>query len=142
MAGGEGVGAAAAAAAAAAEGSEAGKGGNYDGKCVFCRIARREEPGTALLSSEVGHRRPAGGAPGATAPVLCHGCRSPAGSCGALVGLCGGRLFVAGSYLRAEGWLPPCWCGDSPRVDRSAARHRGPRGGWCSEERARAEGAV
>uniref|UniRef100_A0A8B9FEG5 Adenosine 5'-monophosphoramidase HINT3 n=1 Tax=Amazona collaria TaxID=241587 RepID=A0A8B9FEG5_9PSIT len=48
MAGGEGV----AAATAAAEGSEPGKGGNYDGKCVFCRIARSEEPGTALLSSE------------------------------------------------------------------------------------------
>ncbi|NXO15352.1 HINT3 protein, partial [Oriolus oriolus] len=24
----------------------------YDGKCVFCRIARREEPGTALLPCE------------------------------------------------------------------------------------------
>uniref|UniRef100_A0A8C9FXP7 Adenosine 5'-monophosphoramidase HINT3 n=1 Tax=Pavo cristatus TaxID=9049 RepID=A0A8C9FXP7_PAVCR len=26
--------------------------GGYDGKCVFCRIARREEPGTALLPSQ------------------------------------------------------------------------------------------
>ncbi|NXR08700.1 HINT3 protein, partial [Semnornis frantzii] len=24
----------------------------YDRKCVFCRIARREEPGTALFPSE------------------------------------------------------------------------------------------
>ncbi|XP_030801077.1 histidine triad nucleotide-binding protein 3 isoform X2 [Camarhynchus parvulus] len=46
--------AAGAAAAAAAEGSEAGNGDRdgYDGKCVFCRIARREEPGTALLPCE------------------------------------------------------------------------------------------
>lgn len=46
---------AAGAAAAAAEGNEAGNGDRdgYDGKCVFCRIARREEPGTALLPCEV-----------------------------------------------------------------------------------------
>lgn len=45
----------AASAAAAAEGNGAGNGGRdgYDGKCVFCRIARREEPGTALLPCEV-----------------------------------------------------------------------------------------
>ncbi|XP_005280263.1 adenosine 5'-monophosphoramidase HINT3 [Chrysemys picta bellii] len=29
-----------------------GGGGGYDGKCVFCRIGRREEPGTALLPCE------------------------------------------------------------------------------------------
>ncbi|XP_067149865.1 adenosine 5'-monophosphoramidase HINT3 isoform X2 [Apteryx mantelli] len=34
------------------DGGEAGNGGGYDGKCVFCRIARREEPGTALLPCE------------------------------------------------------------------------------------------
>ncbi|XP_072711898.1 adenosine 5'-monophosphoramidase HINT3 isoform X1 [Ciconia boyciana] len=40
------------AAAGGAEGRDAGNGGGYDGKCVFCRIARREEPGTALLPCE------------------------------------------------------------------------------------------
>ncbi|XP_037246854.1 adenosine 5'-monophosphoramidase HINT3 [Falco biarmicus] len=39
-------------AAGAAAGPGAGNAGGYDGKCVFCRIARREEPGTALLSCE------------------------------------------------------------------------------------------
>uniref|UniRef100_A0A8C4UF60 Adenosine 5'-monophosphoramidase HINT3 n=1 Tax=Falco tinnunculus TaxID=100819 RepID=A0A8C4UF60_FALTI len=39
-------------AAGAAAGPGAGSAGGYDGKCVFCRIARREEPGTALLSCE------------------------------------------------------------------------------------------
>ncbi|POI20050.1 hypothetical protein CIB84_016204, partial [Bambusicola thoracicus] len=39
------------AAAAAGPGGEQllAASGGYDGKCVFCRIARREEPGTALL---------------------------------------------------------------------------------------------
>uniref|UniRef100_A0A8C4U6W2 Adenosine 5'-monophosphoramidase HINT3 n=1 Tax=Falco tinnunculus TaxID=100819 RepID=A0A8C4U6W2_FALTI len=55
-------------AAGAAAGPGAGSAGGYDGKCVFCRIARREEPGTALLSCEVGEGRrpprcPGGGAP-------------------------------------------------------------------------------
>ncbi|KAM7117830.1 adenosine 5'-monophosphoramidase HINT3 isoform 2-T2 [Ciconia maguari] len=40
------------AAAGGAEGRDAGNGGGYDGKCVFCRIARREELGTALLPCE------------------------------------------------------------------------------------------
>lgn len=47
-------------AAGAAEGSQGGNGRDgYDGKCVFCRIARREEPGTALLPCEVGEVRAA-----------------------------------------------------------------------------------
>lgn len=46
--------------------------GGYDGKCVFCRIARREEPGTALLPCQVGRGGPAGGrvAAAATATAL------------------------------------------------------------------------
>lgn len=43
----------AAADAGAAEGEAGGGGGGYDSKCVFCRIGRREEPGTALLPCQV-----------------------------------------------------------------------------------------
>lgn len=57
--------------AAAAEGSGAAFSGGYDRKCVFCRIARREEPGTTLLPCEVGERSRRGGA--AAARVLCRG---------------------------------------------------------------------
>ncbi|XP_019393541.1 PREDICTED: histidine triad nucleotide-binding protein 3 [Crocodylus porosus] len=52
MAGGEAAApedAQAAADAGAAEGEAGGGGSGYDNKCVFCRIGRREEPGTALL---------------------------------------------------------------------------------------------
>ncbi|CAM4533858.1 unnamed protein product [Eretmochelys imbricata] len=35
-----------------ADSGPAGGGGGYDAKCVFCRIGRREEPGTALLPCE------------------------------------------------------------------------------------------
>lgn len=82
-----------AAGAAVAEGREAGNGGSYDGKCVFCRIARREEPGTALLPCQVGEGGPL--PPAAAAALVparrCGSGQLPAGSGGAVVG---GRVVV------------------------------------------------
>lgn len=87
-------------AAAAAEGRGAGNsGGSYDGKCVFCRIARREEPGTALLPCQVGEGRPGSG--GGLS-------RCPAGRAAALRRrpLSSGTGAGASSPLAAEG---PSW---------------------------------
>lgn len=77
----------AAAAATAGEGKEAGNGGGYDGKCTFCRIARREEPGTALFPCQVGEGRPGRRQrppPAALRSSAAGG--GPAGSRGAFVG--------------------------------------------------------
>lgn len=64
-----------------ADGKEPASGG-YDGKCVFCRIARREEPGTALLPCQVGRGGPAGGRVAAAAALVVLGSALPRAAAG------------------------------------------------------------
>lgn len=111
-------------AAGAAEGSQGGNGRDgYDGKCVFCRIARREEPGTALLPCEVGEVRPPARLP-----------RSPRAGPGSRLGLRGAEGRLGGPQLPHGPSGGHRWDRE-PRASRNAGTAGGGLRGGAEESR-------